>query len=43
MSQRRSGIRIMAKLIGLVKPLSGFMLLAVLLGVIGFLCAISIF
>ena len=42
MSQRRSGIRIMAKLIGLVKPLSGFMLLAVLLGVIGFLCAISI-
>ena len=32
----------MARLIGLVKPLAGFMALAVLLGVVGFLCAISV-
>ena len=29
----------MARLIGLVKPLTGFMLLAVLMGLIGHLCA----
>lgn len=39
---RRSGFKIMKRLIVLVKPLSGFMCLAVIQGVLGFLCAISI-
>ncbi len=38
--KRRSGIQIMGKLIGLVSPLLHIMLAAVLLGVLGFLCAI---
>lgn len=42
MKRKQSGIKIMARLIGLVKPLAGFMVLAVFLGVTGFLCAISI-
>ena len=37
--KRRSGFTVMARLIGLVKPLTGFMLLAVLMGLIGHLCA----
>lgn len=37
---RRSGIRIMGQLIGLVKPLFHVMTAAVFLGVIGYLCAI---
>lgn len=37
---RRSGIQIMANLIGLVKPLIAVMILAITLGVLGFLCAI---
>ena len=37
---RRSGFVVMAKLIVLVKPLIPIMLLAIVLGVIGFLCAI---
>ncbi|MCR5667312.1 MAG: ABC transporter ATP-binding protein/permease [Eubacterium sp.] len=37
---RRSGLKIMLRLIGLVKPLLPIMLLAILLGVIGYLCAI---
>ena len=37
---RRSGIRIMGKLIGLVKPLLPVMALAIILGTIGYLCAI---
>lgn len=36
---KRSGFQIMMKLITLVKPLTGFMLLAILMGVLGFLCA----
>lgn len=36
---RRSGFRVMAELIGLVKPLSGYMCLAILMGLIGHLCA----
>ncbi len=40
--KRRSGISIMGSLIVLVKPLIGIMLLAVLLGTIGYLCAIFI-
>ncbi len=39
-SGRRSGIRIMGQLIGLVKPLLPVMLLAVFLGTAGYLCAI---
>lgn len=39
---RRSGIRIMGSLIGLVKPLISYMLLAILLGVVGYLCAIAL-
>ena len=37
--KKRSSINIMARMIKLVKPLSGFMCLAVFLGVCGFLCA----
>ena len=39
-TSRRSGLAIMRRLIKLVKPLSGVMILAVVLGVIGFGCAI---
>ncbi len=38
--KRRSGIKIMMKLIGLVKPLLHIMVAAILLGVAGYLCAI---
>lgn len=38
--KRRSAIKIMGQLIGLVAPLLHIMLLAILLGVIGYLCAI---
>lgn len=37
--KKRSGFIVMARLIGLVKPLTGFMLLAILMGLIGHLCA----
>ena len=36
---KRSGFQIMARLVGLVKPLSGYMILAILMGLIGHLCA----
>lgn len=36
---QRSGFKIMTKLIGLVKPLTGYMILAVAMGVLGHLCA----
>ena len=36
---KRSGFQIMARLIGLVRPLSGYMLLAIAMGLIGHLCA----
>lgn len=39
---RRMGIKIMAGLIGLVKPLLHFMFMAIVLGVLGFLCSISL-
>lgn len=39
-SDRRSGLIIMSRLIGLVKPLLPIMIMAITLGVIGFLCAI---
>ena len=35
----RSGFQIMARLIGLVKPLSGYMILAIAMGLAGHLCA----
>jgi len=38
--KRRSGLSIMKKLIGLVRPLLPVMLLAIFLGVTGYLCAI---
>ena len=38
--KRRKGIVIMSRLIGLVRPLLPFMCLAVLMGVLGYLCAI---
>lgn len=40
--KRRTGIVIMGQLIGLVKPLFPLMCLAVILGVLGYLCAISL-
>lgn len=42
MKREQSGLKIMSRLIVLVKPLAGYMCLAVLLGVLGFLCAIRI-
>lgn len=36
---QRSGFNIMTRLVGLVKPLTGYMILAVAMGVIGHLCA----
>lgn len=36
---KRSGFQIMGRLIGLVKPLSGYMILAILMGLVGHLCA----
>ena len=40
MKNRRSGISIMARLIGLIRPLWGIMLLAITLGVIGYCYAV---
>lgn len=40
--KRRSGFRIMARLVGLVKPLTGYMMLAILMGLAGHLCAAGI-
>lgn len=37
--KKRGNLKIMARLIGLVKPLLGFMILAVTMGIIGHLCA----
>ena len=37
--KRRSGFAVMARLICLVKPLAGFMVLAVVMGLAGHLCA----
>ncbi len=36
---RRSGMQVMMRLVGLVKPLAGFMVLAVAMGTLGHLCA----
>ncbi len=37
--KKRSGLRVMLRLIGLVKPLTGFMLLAIMMGLVGHLTA----
>lgn len=37
--KRRSGLKVMTKLIGLVKPLTSYMLLAIFMGLLGHLCA----
>lgn len=37
--KKRSGLTVMARLIGLVRPLTGYMLLAILMGLLGHLCA----
>lgn len=37
--KKRSGFVVMGRLVGLVKPLTGFMLLAILMGLVGHLCA----
>lgn len=37
--KRRSNIQVMSRLIGLVKPLTGYMILAITLGLLGHLCA----
>ncbi len=39
MNKRRNGFTVMARLIGLVKPLAGYMVLAATMGLIGHLCA----
>ena len=36
---KRSGFAVMCRLIGLVKPLTGYMILAITMGLIGHLCA----
>ncbi len=36
---KRSGFRVMCRLVGLVKPLTGYMLLAIVMGLAGHLCA----
>lgn len=41
-AKRRSALKIMGQLIGLVKPLLHMMLLAIVLGVAGYVCAISL-
>lgn len=42
MDKRRSGFKVMCGLIGMVKPLAGFMVMAIIMGVIGHLTAIFI-
>lgn len=36
---KRSGLKVMSRLVGLVKPLTGYMILAITMGLIGHLCA----
>ena len=39
MNRKRSNLEVMMRLIGLVKPLTGYMILAISMGLIGHLCA----
>ncbi len=41
-TERRTGIEIMMRLIGLVKPMLPIMIIAIILGILGYMCAISI-
>lgn len=41
-TERRKGIEIMMRLIGLVKPMLPIMIIAIILGILGYMCAISI-
>ncbi len=36
---KRSGLKVMTRLVGLVRPLAGYMLLAIFMGLVGHLCA----
>ena len=36
---KRSGFEVMKRLIGLVKPLAGYMVMAIMMGLMGHLCA----
>ena len=38
-AKKRSNFQIMSRLIGLVKPLTGYMVLAIVMGLAGHLCA----
>lgn len=40
--KKRSGAKVMLCLVGLVRPLTGYMLLAILMGLVGHLCATAI-
>ena len=40
MKQTRGNLAVMARLVGLVRPLLGVMMVAIAMGVAGFLCAI---
>ena len=42
MKQTRGNLAVMARLVGLVRPLLGVMMVAIAMGVAGFLCAILI-
>ena len=42
MKQTRGNLAVMARLVGLVRPLLGMMMVAIAMGVAGFLCAILI-
>lgn len=37
--KKRSGFTVMSRLIGLVRPLAGYMTLAITMGLLGHLCA----
>ena len=39
---RRSGIAVMSRLVGLVRPLAGYMVLAIAMGLVGHLCATAL-
>ena len=38
-NKKRSGFKVMTSLIGLVKPMTAYMILAILMGLMGHLCA----
>ena len=41
MNRKRSNLEVMMRLIGLVKPLTGYMILAICMGLIGHLRSVS--